>query len=503
MTTAVQQRMRDLSGRNYIANEWQPSSGSLVDLIDPATEEVVGQFANATKSEVDTAVAAANAAQKQWWAMSALDRANALHQVADRMIELSVETGECLTREMGKPFRESNWEGGAAASSFRYYAEIARHEQGRVAGPAIAGQIHMVIKEPVGTVVSIVPYNFPLLLAGWQVAAALAAGNAVIIKPSELTSLTLLYSMAAFDHLPSGLVQVLTGGAATGQSLVGHENTHAIAFTGSVPAAQAVATTAALQFKPALIEASGNDAFIVMPSADINTAARGAAFAAFLNCGQVCTSAERFYVHEDVYEDFVSKLATHAKQLRVGSGLELVDIGPMSSKRELERFEKIVNRAIDQGAEVVCGGSRSTDHLTGWFFEPTVLRATHDMDVMHGECFGPLAPICKVSSLDQAIAFANDSELGLGANIYTNDLEETFRAVNEIETGIVWVNTPLNDNDAIPFGGRKLTGTGRELGAEGLELFRNSKMVMIAPTAEADPEWFPYPDDDTYQATTS
>ena len=503
MTTAVQKRMRDLSGHNYIANQWQPSSGELIDLIDPATEEVVGQYAHATKAEVDEAVVAANAAQKQWWAMSALDRANAMHEVAERMIELSVETGECLTREMGKPFRESNWEGGAAASSFRYYAEIARHEQGRVAGPAIAGQIHMVLKEPVGTVVSIVPYNFPLLLAGWQVAAALAAGNAVIIKPSEITSLTLLYSMAAFDHLPSGLVQVLTGGAQTGQDLVGHKDTHAIAFTGSVKAAQAVATTAALQFKPALIEASGNDAFIVMPSADIDTAARGAAFAAFLNCGQVCTSAERFYVHEDIYDEFVAKLSSHAKALRVGSGLELVDIGPMSSRRELERFEKIVDRAIEQGAEVACGGSRSTGRTTGWFYEPTVLKTTHDMDVMHGECFGPLAPICKVTSLDQAIDFANDSELGLGANIYTNDLEETFRAVNEIETGIVWVNTPLNDNDAIPFGGRKLTGTGRELGAEGLELFRNSKMVMIAPTAEADPEWFPYPDDDTYEATTT
>ncbi|CAB4341542.1 unannotated protein [freshwater metagenome] len=496
----MQQRMRELSGHNYIANEWQLSTGAMTDLIDPATEEIVGQFANATKSEVDLAVAYANAAQKQWWAMSALDRATALHQVADRMIELSVETGECLTREMGKPFRESNWEGGAAASSFRYYAEIARHEQGRVAGPAIAGQLHMVIKEPVGTVVSIVPYNFPLLLAGWQVAAALAAGNAVIIKPSEITSLTLLYSMQAFDHLPSGLVQVLTGGAQTGQDLVGHESTHAIAFTGSVKAAQAVAATAALRFKPALIEASGNDAFIVMPSADIDTAARGAAFAAFLNCGQVCTSAERFYVHEDVYEEFVLKLAQHAQNLRVGSGLELVDIGPMSSKRELERFEKIVTRAIEQGAQIVCGGNRSTNFDTGWFYEPTVLKVSHDMEVMHGECFGPLAPICKVSSFEQAIAFTNDSQLGLGANIYTTDLEETFRAVNEIETGIVWVNTPLNDNDAIPFGGRKFTGAGRELGAEGLEIFRNSKMVMIAPTALADPEWFPYPDDDTYLA---
>jgi acyl-CoA reductase-like NAD-dependent aldehyde dehydrogenase len=312
--------------------------------------------------------------------------------------------------------------------------------------------------------------------------------------------MTISMWMEAFDHLPKGLVQVVTGGAQTGENLVSHPETHAIAFTGSVPAAQSVAKSAAHRFKPTLIEASGNDAFIVMPSADVETAARGATFAAFLNCGQVCTSAERFYVHEDIYEEFVSTLSRLAGELRIGSGLEKVDIGPMASKRELERFEKVVNRALEQGAEIVCGGKRSSHNKRGWFYEPTVLKVTSAMDVMHGECFGPLAPVAKVKNLDEAIALANDSELGLGANIYTNNLEESFRAVNEIETGIVWVNTPLNDNDAIPFGGRKFTGSGRELGTEGLDQFRRSKMVMIAPKAEADPEWFPYPDQDAFGA---
>ena len=500
MTTPVESKIREISGCNYINGSWVKSSGKLREIINPATEEVIGQYAETTKDEVDLAVKSANRAQREWWAMSALDRANALHKVAERMIENSPVTGETLTREMGKPFRESNWEGGAAASAFRYYAEIARSEQGRVAGPAIAGQLQMVIKEPLGTVVSIVPYNFPMLLAGWQSAAALAAGNAVIIKPSELTSMTISLWMSAFDHLPTGLVQVVTGGAETGENLVAHPETHAIAFTGSVPAAQAVAKNAAHRFKPTLIEASGNDAFIVMPSADIETAARGATFAAFLNCGQVCTSAERFYVHEDIYEEFVATLSHLARELRLGSGLEKVDIGPMASKRELERFEKVVNRALEQGAELICGGKRPTQVKRGWFYEPTVLKVSPEMDVMHGECFGPLAPVAKVKSLDEAIKLTNDSELGLGANIYTNDLEEAFRAVNEIETGIVWVNTPLNDNDAVPFGGRKFTGSGRELGTEGLDQFRRSKMVMIAPKAEADPEWFPYPDADAFGA---
>lgn len=500
MTTPVESKIREISGCNYINGSWVKSSGKLREIINPATEEVIGQYAETTKDEVDLAVKNANRAQREWWAMSALDRANALHKVAERMIENSPVTGETLTREMGKPFRESNWEGGAAASAFRYYAEIARSEQGRVAGPAIAGQLQMVIKEPLGTVVSIVPYNFPMLLAGWQSAAALAAGNAVIIKPSELTSMTISLWMSAFDHLPTGLVQVVTGGAETGENLVAHPETHAIAFTGSVPAAQAVAKNAAHRFKPTLIEASGNDAFIVMPSADIETAARGATFAAFLNCGQVCTSAERFYVHEDIYEEFVATLSHLARELRLGSGLEKVDIGPMASKRELERFEKVVNRALEQGAELICGGKRPTQVKRGWFYEPTVLKVSPEMDVMHGECFGPLAPVAKVKNLDEAIKLTNDSELGLGANIYTNDLEEAFRAVNEIETGIVWVNTPLNDNDAVPFGGRKFTGSGRELGTEGLDQFRRSKMVMIAPKAEADPEWFPYPDADAFGA---
>lgn len=496
--TEIQARMAALSGTHYINGTWVAGTGARHDVIDPALGRASAQYADATVAEVNFAVAHASRAQAEWWAMSALDRANALHEAARKMIENSPRTGECLTREMGKPFRESNWEGGAAASSFRHYAETARSEVGRVAGPAIAGQLHMVLKEPLGTVVSIVPYNFPMLLAGWQSAAALAAGNAIVIKPSELTPITMLMWMEAFDHLPPGLIQVLTGGAETGQALVGHEQTHGIAFTGSVRAAQAVAATASQRFKPTLIEASGNDAFIVMPSADVNIAARGAAFAAFLNCGQVCTSAERLYVHEAIYDEFVDALAAQATALRIGSGLERVDIGPMASERERSRVERIVARAVEQGATIVTGGRRPEGRDKGWFYEPTVMKVDHSMEIMHGECFGPLAPVARVKDLDEAIRYANDSELGLGANIYTNELSESARAVREIETGIVWVNTPLNDNDAIPFGGRKLTGSGRELGSEGLEQFRRSRMVMIAPDAEADPEWFPYPDADAF-----
>ncbi|MBU6330223.1 MAG: aldehyde dehydrogenase [Acidobacteria bacterium] len=500
MSSDVVFQMQVLSGTHLIAGERVVGAGERVPIVDPATEARCGEFAEATAEEIDRAVVAAGVAQREWWALSALERTVALHDVAARLEAGAAKVGECLTREMGKPFRESHWEGGAAASAFRYYAELARHDQGRIAGPAIAGQVHMTMKEPLGTIVSIVPFNFPVLLFGWQAAAALAAGNAIIVKPSELTPLTILMVMDAFADLPVGLVQALTGGAAVGQALVAHSDTHGVAFTGSVPAARAVARAAAERFKPTLIEASGNDPFIVMPSADVELAARGAAFAAFLNCGQVCTSAERFYVHADVHDRFVERLAAEATALRIGSGLDDVDIGPLASARERDRVEAIIARAVAQGARVVCGGRRPTAPSTGWFLEPTVLEVEHSFDIMHGECFGPIAPVCRVTSLDEAIALANDSQFGLGANIYTDRLDEAFRAIEEIESGIVWVNTPLNDNDAVPFGGRKFTGSGRELGAEGLEQFRRSKMVMVAPRAEPDPEWFPYPDGDGFRS---
>jgi betaine-aldehyde dehydrogenase len=229
--------------------------------------------------------------------------------------------------------------------------------------------------------------------------------------------------------------------------------------------------------------------------------AKAATYAAFLNCGQVCTSAERFYVHEAVYDQFLKAFTENVKKIRVGNGLDKVDVGPMAAERERIRFEKVLARAVEQGAKVVTGGKRPAHLTKGWFFEPTILETTKDMDIMHTEPFGPVAPICKVSSFDEAITLANDSEFGLGANIFTADLNEALRAVNEIESGIVWVNNgSLSDNDGVPFGGRKMTGMGRELGIEGLEQFRRSKMVMIQPEAKVSPEWFPYPDDYAYKA---
>lgn len=497
----VIQELKKLSNQLFINGEFRTSVATDgLEAINPATEETIGHMPFTTAAEVEEAIEIANQSQKAWNKVNALARAELMHKIATNMREARGVLGEMLTREMGKPYKETTDEVDWSATAVDYYAEVARHDYGKVVGPAVDNQFHFTLKEPMGVVVIILPFNFPFCLLCWSAAAALATGNAVIVKPSENTALSTLKFMEAFSPLPDGLIQCLPGGGDVGRQLVESTNTHMVAFTGSVPTGQFVARTCADQFKPCLIEASGNDPFLVMPSASMEMAARGATFAAYLNCGQVCTSAERFFVHRDIYDSFLEKLIFNAKALRIGNGLEKIDVGPMVSAKERERYEQILQRAIDQGANVASGGGRPAALNTGWFVEPTVLTGINpEMDIMNAESFGPSAPICKVSSLDEAIELANKSRFGLGATIYTSDLNEAMHAVNAIETGMVWVNAPLLDNDAGPFGGRKMTGMGRQLGAEGLDTFRHTKLAMIDPGAnDQDFWWFPYKDEEAF-----
>jgi acyl-CoA reductase-like NAD-dependent aldehyde dehydrogenase len=505
----ARQELERLSGCYFAEGKFvRSASDALTPVVDPATARQIGAFPNVCAEEVDRAVAAANRAQRIWWAESALHRAEALHEVAATMRRLSPEVAELMTRETGKPFKESADEMMWSVTATDYYAELGRHSVGSVLGASVAGQLHYTLKEPMGVVVVILPANFPVLLLMWEAAAALAAGNSVIVKPSEFATLTTLKFMEAFESLPPGLVQCLTGGGAVGQQLVAHADTHMVGFTGSVPTGQTIAKACAEQFKPCLVEASGNDAFIVMPSAPLRTAARAVTFAAFLNCGQVCTSAERIFVHAEVYDEFAEMVTEEASRLRIGNGLDKVDIGPMEHAGELARFEKVLARALEQGATLVHGGGRPPglpDELRdGYFFSPTVLTdVTADMELMNAEIFGPLAPLCKVESFDEAITLTNASAFGLGATVYTREPVEMQRAVEEIVAGMVWINAPLLDNDAGPFGGRKMSGLGRQLGAEGLDTFRHTKLVMCDPAArEQEFWWFPYSDAEAFPAST-
>jgi acyl-CoA reductase-like NAD-dependent aldehyde dehydrogenase len=491
-----------LAGGLFIDGAVLPSlSTSRSSIVDPATEDRIGEVANATPSEVQAAIDAANRAFKPWRSLNMLTRAELLHEAAAELRRIRPVVAEMLTREMGKPYKESFDEVSWSISAIDYYAEIARHENGKVVGPSVDGQLHFTLKEPLGVVVAVMPFNYPIVLLAWEAAAALAAGNAVIVKPSELTSMTTLKFLEAFKCLPKGLFQCVTGGGAVGAQLVASSGVHGVAFTGGIETGKRVAAACAETFKRCLVEASGNDPFIIMPSAPFESAVRGTAFASYLNCGQVCTSAERIYVHTDIYDRFADALTEETRKLRIGNGLNKVDLGPMATEAERSRHERIVARAIDQGAKVRTGGGRPANFNLGWFVEPTVLTdVTPDMEILNDESFGPVAPLCRVASLDEAIELANRSRYGLGANIYTGSLNEAMRAVSEIESGMVWVNAPLLDNAAGPFGGRKMSGTGRQLGSEGLDQFRHTKFAIIDPSATAqDFWWFPYSESESYK----
>jgi betaine-aldehyde dehydrogenase len=301
--------------------------------------------------------------------------------------------------------------------------------------------------------------------------------------------------MHAFDELPPGVVNVLTGyGAEAGEALVQHRGVEVVAFTGSQATGRKVAVACAQQLKKCHLELGGNDPLIVDEGVDLDVAARGAAWACFLNMGQVCTSAERFYVVAPVFDEFVDRFAAVARSLRIGDPLGPdVDLGPMISAGQREKLEKKVASAVSGGARVLAGGKRPDRFAKGFYYEPTALvEVAPEMELLREETFGPVAPLVRCRDIDEAIALADRSEYGLGASIYTNSLEHAFKAMERIRAGTFWVNDPLTDNDAGPFGGMRRSGLGRELGSEGLEDFRDSKHVHLDYVIGAKPYWFPY-----------
>jgi acyl-CoA reductase-like NAD-dependent aldehyde dehydrogenase len=481
----------------FLTPEFHPSVGQGVSVIDPATLENVGVRASVSQGEIDMVLAKVNQAQAAWKSVDAKSRAKMLHMLANRID--AADFTECailMSREMGKPYPEAIGEIANCAPIFRYYAEMARDDAGKIAGTTQAGSLQFATYEPLGVSVHIMPFNFPILLMCWTVAASLASGNGCVIKPAEATTLSTLAFMEMFCELPEGLVACLPGGAEVGKALVESRKTHAVAFTGSVAAGQAVAAAAASRMKPAVIEAGGSDPMIITAHAPIDVAAAGAVTGAFHMSGQVCTSTERLYVVDGVHDDFVAAFKAETLRLRIGKGLDKSEIGPLVSKAARDKVERLVADAVAKGAQLVCGGRIPPDHNVGWFYEPTILTGcTPDMAILHEECFGPVAAIVRVPDFDAALAGANASEFGLGASVFTTSLEEAHEAHERLEAGMVWINNPMIDNDALPFGGWKNSGLGRELGRMGLDAFRRSKMVILDHKPVRQDWWYPYPDD--------
>jgi acyl-CoA reductase-like NAD-dependent aldehyde dehydrogenase len=481
--------------RLVIGGEQVAGEGPALDVENPASEDTVARVGTASPEQIDAAVAAAREASGGWASTPAVERGELLHEVATRLRDRTDELARAMTLEGGKPLIENSDEVGWTAAAFDYYAEMGRNFAGRVIPSIEATQLSLVVKEPMGVVAAIVPWNYPLLLLAWKLAPALAAGNAVVAKPSELTPISTLMLAECFEPLPAGTVNLLAGAGGVGEAIVGDPRVDCVAFTGSVETGKRIGTACAERMARVNLELGGKDPFIVCAdvAADVEIAARGGAWAAYLNAGQVCTSAERFYVASEVYDDFLEAFVKHTRSLRVGDPLEeSTDIGPMVSAAQREKVEAQVGAAVSAGAELVLGGDRA-GHERGHFYAPAVITgAPAQTDLLREETFGPVAPIVPVSSLDEAIELANGTRFGLGANVYTRDLETAVRCLRQIKAGTVWINDPLTDNDAGPFGGFKQSGMGRELGQEGLEAFQETKHVHIETAIAPKEWWYPY-----------
>jgi betaine-aldehyde dehydrogenase len=457
------------------------ASGQMVEVIDPATQLTIDVVPACVPADVERAVAAARAASPVWSSTTAVERTRLLHSAAAKMRAHFDALVELLTREEGKPVPENEEELDWSINTFDYYAELGRHTRGRVIPSPDAGQLNLVLKEPFGVVACIVPWNYPLLLAAWKVAAALAAGNTVIIKPSTLAPLTLLrLAQIAFDDFPPGVVNVITGrGSEIGDVLVTHPDVPVVAFTGSTAIGQRIARLNAGRMKKLHLELGGKDPFVIADDAPVETAVEAVAYAALINAGQVCTSTERVYVPRSMVPQFSELIADRVSRLRLGSGLEATtDVGPMIGATIRAHVEDHIADAVSKGARVLVGGRRPRDIERGYFFEPTVLiNVDHSMRIMREETFGPTIPIMAYDTFDEAIALANDTEYGLGACLYSHDARKVRRFYEQVRAGTIWINDPLTDNYAGPFGGMKMSGLGRELGQEGIEEFWQTKHV--------------------------
>ena len=465
-------------------------------VINPATEEVLDTPWRGTPEDALAAVEAAKAAFRGWSRTPANQRAAALHEIAARMRAHHDELVRLLTQEEGKPLPENEEEIWWSEETFDYYAELARHQRGLVIPPGDSAQFNFVLREPWGVVACIVPWNYPILLLVWKMAPALAAGNTLVIKPSNLTPLTTLrIAEAALSHLPPGVVNVVTGfGPEVGEPLVVHPDVRMVALTGSLDVGQRIAALAMPQMKKLHLELGGKDPMVIAPDIEIDVAVSALAYAALINTGQVCTSTERVYVHQSIFPRFTEELADFVSRLRLGNGLEATtDIGPMIRDKFRQKVEAQVNEALAAGARVLTCGKRPPDMERGFFYQPTVLvNVDHSMSVMREETFGPLIPLMPYRDFDEAIRLANDNPYGLGASLMTHDARLVKRFFEEVQAGTVWINDPLTDNFAGPFGGMKMSGLGRELGQEGLDEFTQVKHVHWDIEGGLKPYWFPY-----------
>ena len=466
----------------YLNGQWQ-TPGEPLDVVNPSTGEVFAQVATVDRAGVKKAIDDAQAAWSGWRGLTGKQRGIYLRNIADSLEKRADEIAKVITLENGKPLAQSRGEVGMSVDHLQWFAEEARRTYGRVVPNQLPGKRHLVVRQPVGVVGAIAPWNFPLVLALRKVAPALAAGCPVVLKPASATPLSSVLLAEAIHEaeLPAGVFQLVVGNAKEiGAEMFSNANCRKVTFTGSTAVGHHLIEQSAENVTKLSLELGGNAPLIVFEDADIDQAAEGAIIAKFRNTGQSCIAANRIYVHQSIFDRFVDAFVEKTKALKVGDGLgEGVDIGPLVDEESLNAALANIEDAKKQGAEVRCGGKR-WDASQGYFLEPTVLTgASENACCLREEVFAPIAPVLSFDSEEEVIARANDTQYGLAAYLFTQNLARAWRVAEALEAGTVGVNDTVPATSQCPFGGMKQSGLGRELGTEGIDAYLETKHISF------------------------
>ena len=454
-----------------------------IKVTNPATDEEIGSIPNMGKVEATEAIESSYRALQSWKALTAQARADLLLAWHKLTLEHAEELALIMTIEQGKPLAEALGEVKYAASFIQWFAEEGKRIYGDVIPTTNAGQRFLVTKEPVGVVAAITPWNFPIAMITRKAAPALAAGCTIVIKPANETPFCALAiaKLAEQAGIPKGVINVITGKSAEiGAVFTSHEKVKKLTFTGSTPVGRLLMQQCAPTIKKLALELGGNAPLIVFEDADLDKAVQGAMLAKYRNAGQTCVCANRIYVHKNVYAAFTEKFVTAVKALKVGNGLEAgVQIGPLINDKAIVKAQKLIDDACAKGATIACGGQRH--ELGHSFFEPTVLtHVNKSMEIVDEEIFGPVAPLISFETDEEVIAQANDTIFGLAAYIYTENISRIFKVAEQLEYGMVGMNSTAISNEVVPFGGVKQSGVGREGSKYGLEEFMTIKYLCLA-----------------------
>ena len=471
--------------KNFVNNQWiAAASGETFPVYDPSTEEVIANVAAADKSDVDAAIKAAREAfdNGPWRQTTAQDRGRILFKLAEKIRENTAALAELECRNSGKPIVEAEYDIADVATCFEYYGGLATKVTGHV-NPVPANALSFTMREPVGVAAQIIPWNYPLLMAAWKLAPAIAAGCCCVLKPAEQTPLTALEFAGYLEEvgLPPGVVNIINGfGETAGAALVAHPGVDKVAFTGSAAVGKIIVKSAADTLKRVTLELGGKSPNIFFAEADWEAAVDGALFGVFINQGEVCSAGSRILVEKSIYKKFVEAMAEKAKRITLGPPLAReTKMGPLVSKEQYDRVASYLDLGKKE-AKVAIGGNKSNKFGKGFYLEPTIFYdVENSARIAREEIFGPVASVIPFDGESDAIRIANDTPYGLAAAVWTRDIYKAFRVVKSLRAGIVWVNHMQPTYVEAPWGGYKQSGFGRELGPWGLEEYLETKQVFV------------------------